>query len=158
MKVLLVRHGEAMSGDVDPERALSSRGQRQVEQVSAFLDDANVDFDRIMHSGMTRARQTADQLGRYLLPGIKTEAVVGLKPNDSVKHFAEQVLEWTQNTIIVGHLPFLAKLVAQLISGGKAQHPFVRFNPATAICLERDEQGSWNIIWMIPSELLIEAD
>lgn len=158
MKVLLVRHGEAVSETIDPNRSLSSRGQRQVEQIAAFLDDANVVFDRIMHSGKTRARQTADQLGRYLIPGIETEAVSGLNPEDSVNHFAEQVLEWTQNTIIVGHLPFLAKLVAQLIKGGDGSHPFILFTPATAICLERDEEGLWSIIWMIQPELLIEPD
>ena len=158
MKVLLVRHGEAVSETIDPDRSLSSRGQRKVEQVAAFLDDADVQFDRIMHSGKTRARQTADQLGRYLIPGIKAEAVSGLNPDDSVKHFAEQVLEWTQNTIVVGHLPFLAILVAQLIKSGNATHSFIRFTPATAVCLERSEDGLWSIIWMIDPELLIELD
>ncbi|MFC1665923.1 hypothetical protein ACFL17_09935 [Pseudomonadota bacterium] len=111
-----------------------------------------------MHSGKTRARQTAEQLGRYLIPGIRTEAVAGLDPNDSVKRFAEQVLEWSQNTIVVGHLPFLAELVTQLVVGGSAQHPFVRFTPATAVCLVRNDEGRWSIDWIIQPELLIGPD
>ena len=158
MKVLLVRHGEAVSQTVDPNRSLSSRGQRGVEQLAAFLDDANVLFDRIMHSGKTRARQTAEQIGRYLIPGIQAEAVSGLDPNDSAQHFAEQVLEWTQNTIVVGHLPFLADLVTQLVAGRTEQHPFVQFTPATAVCLERNDDGRWSIKWIIQPELLIGLD
>ena len=99
-----------------------------------------------------------DQVARYLIPGIEAEAFSGLDPDDSVKHFAEQVLEWTQNTIVVGHLPFLAKLVAQLIGNRDAPHPFIRFTPATAVCLERNEEGLWSIIWMIQPDLLIEPD
>jgi phosphohistidine phosphatase len=55
--------------------------------------------------------------------------------------------------MVVSHLPFMGKLASRLVAGDEAAS-VVMFTPGTVICLERGEQGSWSIAWMIRPELV----
>ena len=111
MRLYLVQHGEALSKDVDPDRALSNNGHADVVRLAAFLE-GRVQVSAIVHSGKMRARQTADLLATVLAPGLPVEAVSGINPNDAVEPFMQQTAEAGRDTLVVGHLPFLEKLVA----------------------------------------------
>ena len=54
--------------------------------------------------------------------------------------------------MIVGHLPFLGKLVALLVTG-REELEIVEFQYGGVVCLERRAGGSWKIGWMITPRL-----
>jgi len=153
MKLYLVQHGEALPKEADPERALSDRGRQDVERLAGFLAARQIRVARVCHSGKTRARQTAALLAAAVMPGAKPEARAGLAPGDSAEAFAELLAAWRDDALVVGHLPFMARLVTRLAAPGGAG-PTVDYRPGSLVCLERDEAGAWAIAWMLRPELL----
>lgn len=152
MKLYLMQHGDAVSKDVDPERPLSETGRKGVERLATFLGKTSFKPARIIHSGKTRAKQTAELLAAQTTPDAKIEASSGLSPKDEVKPVARQAKDWHEDTLIVGHLPFMGRMVAYLISGD-ADGEVVAYQPGSIVCVERTD-GDWKIAWMIRPELL----
>jgi phosphohistidine phosphatase len=153
MKLYLVQHGASVSKEIDPERPLSTQGERDVKQVAGYLQQAGVSVGQIKHSGKTRARQTAEILAKALLNNGKNDAIEGIAPNDPVDPLAESISGLDTNTMIVGHLPFMAKLVSYLITG-KDDHSLLTYRPGSIVCLEQDENHPWQIQWMIRPDCL----
>jgi phosphohistidine phosphatase len=110
---------------------------------------------RVCDSGKLRARQTAEIAAARLAPGVAIETMAGLSPNDAVEPFVEIVNGWTQDTLIVGHMPFLGRLVARLLAPGASV--FVAFTPGSLACLERGADA-WSLQWMLQPELLRARD
>jgi len=106
-----------------------------------------------MHSGKKRAEQTAELLAAPVGAGQELEQTSGIDPLDPTDAFARTVSAWTEDTMVVGHLPFMNKLVSRLIVGDEAL-PTVAFRPGTVACLQRGDEGRWAIAWMIRPELL----
>jgi len=152
MKLYLVQHGEALDKKRDPERPLSTSGHEDVVDIAAFLA-GRVQVSHVVHSGKIRAQQTAEVLGKFLGQGCEVSRLGGLNPQDSVASFVRQVMEMNADTLVVGHLPFMAKLVAALIAGSEEQE-LVAFQPGSLVCLACLEDGTWQIEWMIRPELV----
>ena len=152
MRLYLVQHGEALAKDVDPERALSETGQTDVSRLAAFLK-GRVRVSAVMHSGKTRARQSAELLAAALAPGLPVEAVSGIQPKDAVEPFMQLISTAGKDTLVVGHLPFMAKLVARLVSGSE-ETDIVAYRPGSMVCLHSENGADWQIAWMIRPELL----
>ncbi len=153
MKLYLVQHGEALPKEADPERSLSDRGREDVERLARFLGERQIRVAQVCHSGKTRARQTAALLAAAVAPGAEAEAREGLAPNDPAEAFAEILAGWRDDVLVVGHLPFMARLVTRLAAPGGAG-PTVDYRPGSLVCLERDDAGAWAIAWMLRPELL----
>ena len=153
MKVYLVQHGEAATKDVAPERPLTETGQFDVQRVAATLKQAGVEVDRVIHSGKLRARQTAEILAEALAPRSQPEVSDLINPNDDPAIFAAQVNDWHGDTLVVGHLPFMARLVAYLVAGD-AERSLVIYQPGSVVCLETFDARSWQINWLLRPELL----
>lgn len=121
MRVYLVRHGEARPKDVDPERHLTERGAADVEKIASFLKPLGLCVDAVWHSGKARAAQTAEILGRSVesTRGVLTRD--GLAPNDPVAPVKEELDAAAEDLMLVGHLPFMARLAAELVTGGSAE-------------------------------------
>jgi phosphohistidine phosphatase len=151
MRLYLVQHGEAEPKDIHPDRPLSKQGWEDVERTGIFLK-GRVSIVRILHSGKTRARQTAELLATSVAPSKLIETMSGLDPLDPVEPFAKQIQDWNADTLIVGHLPFMGKLVAKLIADAK-KVDIVDYQPGSIVCLERRENGRWVISWMLLPEL-----
>jgi phosphohistidine phosphatase len=156
MKLYLVQHGDAVAKDIDPERPLSDRGQQDVRAMAGFLRQAGVRARCVQHSGKRRAEQTAATLAAAVLMEGRPRAVPGIAPNDDVGVFASSIADWTQDTLVVGHLPFMARLVALLLTGD-AERERVCYRPGTVVCLERSEASGWCLSWMLGPELLVAA-
>jgi phosphohistidine phosphatase len=153
MKLYLVQHGEALPKEINSDRPLSDQGRQDLEQFARFLAGRGIRVSRVWHSGKTRARQTAELLAAAVAPGMKTEARAGLAPNDPAEAFAETLVALREDTMVVGHLPFMARLVTHLVAksnGGTT----VAYLPGSIVCLERDEDGAWAIAWMLRPELM----
>ena len=153
MKVYLVRHGEAVSSQSDPQRPLSEQGHADIKKVASFIKHLGISVEQIWHSGKLRAAQTAEILAESVSVEKDCSAHEGLGPNDDVATITDEIEAYDTNIIIVGHLPFLAYL-ASLLLAGKDTTNVVAFDAGSITCLNRSDPGQWQIEWMISPELL----
>jgi phosphohistidine phosphatase len=158
MKLYLVQHGEAVPKAEDAERPLSGQGNHDVRAIAAMLQSAGVRVERVWHSGKLRAEQTARVLARALLPrGRKPQAIEGIGPNEPVAEFSVDADVWEDDTLVVGHLPFMARLVA-LLTTGDSERDIVAYCPGSVVCLERADAGHWVLLWMIRPDILAQTE
>ena len=148
----LVQHGEAVTKDVDPDRPLSNDGKDAVTRMTRFLSNAGINIDRVLHSGKTRAKQTAEILAKSIAESGLTEAISGINPNDPVEEFVNYIERLNTPTMVVGHLPFMAKLVSRLLINSD-ELALVDYQPGSVVCLSNDENSKWIINWMVRPEL-----
>ena len=156
MRLYLVQHGEAVAKEVDPARPLSERGLDDMIKMAGFLKRCGVHVSRVLHSGKRRAEQTAQVLAAAILAGEQPESAAGLNPNDDVASFAKRLTDFQADTLVAGHLPFMARLVTWLTTGNNARVT-VAYKPGSVVCLQRQEDGSWILEWMLRPDLLGEA-
>ena len=149
MNVYLVRHGEPKRAEEDPRKPLSERGQEDVRRVAVFVAERlDVPVERIVHSGKLRAQQTAEVFGECLHPFEGLEEGKGLKPLDDPGIWVQRLAGLEEETMLVGHLPHLSKLVSRLVCHDENLE-VVRFAAGALVCLGRDESGLWSIAWMV---------
>lgn len=153
MKLYLVQHARALSKEEDPERPLSEEGRKDVARMAAFLERAGVSAERVIHSGRLRARQTAESLAAAMAPGAELETSGLLDPDEDPRALDWQSESWDRDTLIVGHLPYMARLVSHLVVDDD-RVSLVCYEPGSVVCLERNGEGQWCIRWMIRPELL----
>jgi phosphohistidine phosphatase len=153
MRLYLVRHGDALSPGVDPERRLSEGGRHQVARMAAFLSGHGIRVARALHSGKPRAQETAATLASAVAPGAAAEPRDGLSPNDPVEPLAAEIADWREDSLIAGHMPHLARLATLLLTGRNLPAA-LDFEPAAAACLERGEDGAWSLLWFVGPSLL----
>ncbi|MGD2138656.1 MAG: phosphohistidine phosphatase SixA [Gammaproteobacteria bacterium] len=154
MRLYLAQHGEAVPKAEDPERPLSEQGSRDVLAVAALLQAGGVRVEKVWHSGKARAEQTARLLAGAVLPrGRKPQAIEGIAPNAAVADFSVDADVWEEDTLVVGHLPFMARLVA-LLTTGDSEREIVAYCPGSVVCLERADAGHWLVLWMVRPDLL----
>ena len=152
MKLYLVRHGEALAKEVDPDQSLSEAGRANVERLAAFLDRRGLRAERILHSGKARARQTAEILAKTMADAGACAARDGLAPNDPTAPIADELEGLREDTVLVGHLPFMGDLAARLVVGSE-DVIVAAFRPATMVCLEHDAGSGWHVAWMLRADM-----
>ena len=86
-------------------------------------------------------------LADHLTPGQPVAAAAGLDPNDPVEPWIATVNGWTEDGLLVGHQPFLGKLVSRLVLG--EERALVDYRPGTVVCLEPTGAGDWRIVGML---------
>ena len=153
MKIYLVQHGEAVAKEFDPERPLTEQGMTDVQRVARALKHAGVEVKRVIHSGKLRAQQTAEILATGIAPMLQLETSDLINPNDNPGAFDLQTASGSMDTMVVGHLPFMAKLVSHLVTGDD-NYMLVAYQPGSVVCLELNEKDNWQINWMVRPELL----
>jgi phosphohistidine phosphatase len=153
MKLYLVQHGEALEKDVDPARPLTERGRAEVERVAAFLRGVGVRAAKVLHSGKLRAEQTAELLAPAVGAAGRVEKTGDIDPLDPPLAFELTVNEWTEDTMVVGHMPFLGKLVSRLVADNEIRAT-TAFCPGAVVCLESGGDNTWLIAWMVRPELV----
>lgn len=153
MQLYLVQHGAAKSEAEDPQRGLTDQGRRTVERVADFLRPLALSIARIEHSEKLRARQTAELLAARLRPAEGTKQIPGIAPNDDVEPMRARLQQESKNLMLVGHLPYLSRLVARLL-GIEAERVVVQFQMGGVVCLDRNPSGQWVVRWLLIPELL----
>lgn len=149
MVLYLCQHGDALAKDVAPDRPLSERGTADVCNVANALS-GSIDTTEIIHSGKTRARQTAELLHERLAPDAVIRAEEGLGPNDPVDEFAETLKARNANLLVTGHMPFVSRLASHLVG---VDREILAFQPGTIAALARDAEGGWALSWMLTPQL-----
>jgi len=149
MHVFLVRHGEAKSKREDPERSLSEKGLADIKKEAAFIaENFNIAVKKIYHSRKTRARQTAEVLGEYLKPPEGIHEADGLEPMADIYPWVDRTYAMKENTMIVGHLPFLEKLASYLLCQDENKQTVI-FETCGIVSLGRTGESKWYVRWMI---------
>jgi phosphohistidine phosphatase len=152
LKLYLARHGEAVDLTADALRPLSEQGIAEVSQVAALLGKAGVRVDRIWHSGKLRAEQTAELLAKQLRHRHTLERISGIGPLDPVADFARDLDVWQEDTMVVGHMPFLGRLAALLLRTTGDCEPLA-FSTGSVACLKRTDDDHWVVQWLLRPEL-----
>ncbi len=125
MNLYVLRHGMAVERGTpgfktDAERPLTPKGKRQLRQIAATMKNLDLGFDLILSSPFLRARQTAE----IVAPSPRLKKCLAfsdeLAPDGDPKALIRQLSELNpvpDNVLLVGHEPYLSRLVALLISG-----------------------------------------
>ena len=157
MQLYLVQHGAAKSEAEDPQRSLTAEGTNTVERICKYLSSLRLHVGRIEHSGKERARQTAEIIAGHLRPVEGIRQVAGLAPNDGVGPMRERLQSEESDLMIVGHLPYLSRLLSVLL-GVHQDRTLVAFQMGGIVHLERDDNGEWRLRWILTPQLLSERN
>jgi phosphohistidine phosphatase len=148
MSLYLVQHGRSLSKEVDPERGVSEEGIAETIRIAGVAKGYQVPVSKILHSGKKRAAQTAALFAEALAPPQGVEQIAGLKPLDDVETLVPR-LDSGANLMLVGHLPFMEKLVCRLTTGNTG-HTVFKFQNSGIVCLDREEAGNdWFVKWAL---------
>jgi phosphohistidine phosphatase len=152
MALYLVQHGQSQPKTVDPDQGLTGEGQATVSRIAAVARDYGVPVSCILHSGKKRARQTAEIFEKALAPPDGLHAKSGLKPLDDVTAVAG-LIDSKKDLMLVGHMPFMARLCAWLVTGDP-ERPIFRFQNGGIVCLKpHPETDGWIIAWTLMPEI-----
>ena len=143
----LVRHGEAVSETQDPERPLTPAGRQAVEQVARYASAKYIQVAAVFHSGILRAKQTADIFATHLRPTAGVRTMSGLLPEDDPVIARAELEAAQQSIMLVGHLPHMNRLAA-LLASGDPDRELVNFAPAMMVCFSC-EKSQWKIAWVL---------
>ena len=154
MKLYLVQHGQAKSKEEDPRRPLSEKGMADAKKTGFFASrQAKITIHHIMHSGKTRAEQTAEIMAEFLNPPDGVNKAQGLAPLDDPSIMAPQLEKMNDDCMLVGHLPHLERLASYLLCHDP-EKKLVDFSMAGIVCLTRDESAVWSVSWIVIPEIV----
>ncbi len=135
MALYVVQHGKNLPKAEDPEKGLSVEGKMETERIAGVAKGYRVKVSRIVHSGKKRARETAEVLASVLSPADGLESRSGMNPLDDVRAFADSI-DLDKNVMLVGHLPFLERLIGLLVCGDPDLTVF-KLQNSGILCLDR---------------------
>jgi phosphohistidine phosphatase len=149
VRLYLVQHGQAKSESEDADRPLTDQGIGDVERVAHLaVERFDVRATRVVHSGKTRARQTAEVWGGLLQ--VPVEPADGLAPNDDPAIWVARLdgQDEGQDLVLVGHLPHLGRLSGLLLFGAPDKG-VLQFRQGGVVGLERTDTG-WVVFLLLP--------
>jgi phosphohistidine phosphatase len=155
MKLFLMRHGHAIAAEKD--RPLTEQGRKEAAKAGEFLCKIKEMPDVILHSGLTRSRETAEGVAVSL--GFHGDLLKqdGLEPEDSVIAFmADFRAKYDPSTpktlLLVGHEPFISDFAGRLLTDGKITLP-LSFSRGTLLGMEHFGQR-WKLLFYLTGENL----
>ena len=154
MALYLVQHGVSAAGDIDPGKGLTERGREETALIAGVAQSYGISVAQIVHSGKKRAAETAAIFHRTLSLKTPLERLDGLQPLDDVKSFAQNNSP-ESGLMVIGHLPFLSRLVSLLTTGSEDIRVY-RFQNSGIVCLDADDaDGSldWFIRWTLNPDI-----
>jgi phosphohistidine phosphatase len=119
MDLVVVRHAIAQERSAelpDEERALTPRGRRRMRLAVGGLRRLELRFDRVLHSPLKRAAQTAELLDPLLRDGAERRISDALAREPSAELLDELRSAIPSDCVaVVGHEPWTGELVAWLV-------------------------------------------
>lgn len=167
MRLILLRHGIAAdlhelpprpdgSAPRDADRPLTERGRRRLLRAARGLRRLGVRPDRVLHSGLVRARETAELVVAGMRSGQPPlVAVSALVPEAEPDEFFQRLVEHrVAQLLCVGHAPNLDRILA--FACGTKGRIVSALGKAGAVMLELPDSGrpAGRIVWFAPPKLL----
>ncbi|HWN69470.1 MAG TPA: histidine phosphatase family protein [Haliangium sp.] len=161
MEVLLIRHAIAAPHDAAPsdaDRALTREGSKRFRQVVRGMQRLGLGLDHVFHSPWLRAVQTAEllepvlaaELGRVL----QATPLLTATPGEALLALA-QGLPADARVGFVGHEPWMAELLALLVTGATAHAERLTFKKGGVAWLTGEVQpGGMTLQAMLPPRVL----
>ncbi|MHA1583989.1 MAG: SixA phosphatase family protein [Promethearchaeota archaeon] len=138
MRIYLIQHALAKSKSEDPDRGLTNNGIEILRNTAMSAQKlTNIAPNQIFHSGKLRAKQTAEILAEYFPPKEGLFEKTGLLPLDDPEIWVNELNSIEENTMIIGHLPFLENFCTILLN---RQENTIKFENAGIIALERTNE------------------
>ena len=151
MALFLVQHGISASKDIDPKKGLSDFGREETNRIALVAKGYKTPIQKIVHSGKKRAEQTADIFHEALALETPMKKISGINPMDDVRSFAATI-EPKGNLMVVGHMPFMERLVSFLTTGTENCRVY-KFQNSGIVCLDmesgEDNEADWFIRWTL---------
>ena len=125
MNLYLFRHGIAAEPgtagfEPDSERPLTARGKNRLRTAARAMAELDLAFDLILSSPFRRAKQTAEIIARSFKVRKKLAFSDDLTPAGDPRLLIQelnQIRPEPENVLLVGHEPYLGKLVSLLAAG-----------------------------------------
>jgi phosphohistidine phosphatase len=125
MNLFLLRHGIAAEPGVagyepDSKRPLTSKGKDRLREAVRAMKVLDLSFDLILSSPFLRAKQTADIIANRLKLRKKLAFSEDLTPAGNPRLLIQQLNQFRpepENVLLVGHEPYLGRLVGLLAAG-----------------------------------------
>jgi phosphohistidine phosphatase len=121
MRLLLVRHADALPGEPDALRALSPAGRAAARQLGERLADEGFRPTAILTSPLLRARQTGEALAAALECEAEPSDAIG--PGATAERVRSAVAGRGETVIVVGHQPDCGRIAAELGDGTEPPFP-----------------------------------
>ena len=151
MALFLVQHGKSVIKAMDPQPGLSDLGIEETNRIAPVAKGYGIPVKAIVHSGKKRAEQTAAIYHRVLELKTPLEVISGINPLDDVRIFAAGI-DPQVNKMVVGHMPFMERLVSYLTTGSEEIRVY-QFQNSGIVCLDcgqgRDGEPDWFIKWTL---------
>jgi len=128
MNLYLLRHGIAAEPGLagfqpDSERPLTAKGENRLRTAVRAMEKLELSFDLILSSPFLRAKQTAEIITRNFKLRKKLAFSDDLTPTGNPRLLIQQLNRFRpepENVLLVGHEPYLGKLVALLAAGNSS--------------------------------------
>lgn len=154
MRVYLMRHGDSIAGVPDSARPLSTKGINDIQQLAQLIAPLKLHVATIFHSEKLRTQQTAEIIASSIQSDEPMQSRSELSPLHSIDPIYDEIFHWDKDILLVGHMPFMGKLIAKLVVG-QEKRDIVSFAPGCLICLEQINKDFWMINWMLNPELCV---
>jgi len=156
MTLYIVRHGAAQRRGAkgvtdDAERVLTPEGRTRTRLAAEGLLAVGCRPDCMATSPLPRAEETARIMAEVLCPEAPLEPQRFLQPGAT----AGRVVEWLQRcgrdcAMIVGHMPDLAEIASELLTGDVGLD--ITFKKAGACCISFQDApalGAGSLEWLL---------
>jgi phosphohistidine phosphatase len=131
VRLFLVRHAEAATGEPDELRPLTQAGRETARGVGKQLAAEGVHPDVVLSSPLLRARETAAEIAKAT--GAEAETDDRLAPGADADALRGAIAGRGDTVVVVGHQPDFGRIAAALGGG-----PQPRFPPGGVAALDLD--------------------
>lgn len=147
-----MRHAKAEDGApmADTTRGLTAQGAAEARHIATRLARTQSNLRAIYHSGLLRARQTAEIVGKVL--GVRVAPMTGLLPGDNplpVANWLRHNDPASGGVMLVSHFPFVDRLESLMVAGDPvaAVHHFKR--GSVARLTRTPTRGGYSLDWVM---------
>lgn len=147
MALYLTQHGLSTPKVLDPQKGLTDDGRGETERIAGVAKGYEIKVAKIVHSGKKRAEETAAIFHQTFILHTPLEVISDINPLDDVCIFAATVVP-EADLMVVGHMPFLQRLVSYLTTGSKETRVY-QFQNSGIVCLDATKETGGNYDWFI---------
>jgi len=153
MELFIIRHAAAVArerGLVDAERPLTGPGRERFRKAVRALDRLDIELDAVLHSPLTRAKQTASLLREVARGELVETPLLARAPGRPLL----QLLRG-ERVAVVGHAPHVGALCAWLVTGRRDAGEALEFKKGTVAWLEGEPRpGKMKLVALMPIDVL----